>query len=219
MTEHRSNRLLGCAALGLAVFGAMRVVHAQTPGDGPPQPPASAVGQLFGADDGQTPAGVLAPLDYSMPVHIDVPAIGVHADIMSLGLGPDNSLAVPPLSQAKQAGWYDRSPAPGQNGASIIDAHVDSALMKDYRGAFFTLGQARPGQEVDVVRADHSVAVFTIDSVQLALKTAFPDAIVYAPVPYPALRLITCGGGFDAKTHEYLGNTIVYAHLAATRSQ
>jgi hypothetical protein len=49
------------------------------------------------------------------------------------------------------------------DGAAVMDAHVDSALLADYRGAFHYLGLTKPGMRVDVVRADHSEAVFTID--------------------------------------------------------
>jgi hypothetical protein len=89
--------------------------------------------------------------------------------------------------------------------------------MSDYRGAFFNLGLAKPGMQIDVTRADHSVAVFTIDEVQAALKADFPTDDVYAATPYAGLRLITCGGEYDKKTREYLGNTIVYAHMTAER--
>ena len=33
---------------------------------------------------------------------------------------------------------------------------------------------------------------------QKAAKTSFPASDVYGSVPYPALRLVTCGGPFDA---------------------
>ena len=42
---------------------------------------------------------------------------------------------------------------------------------------------------------------------------AFPTDAVYGNPGYPALRLITCGGPFDAATGSYLDNIIVYAHL------
>jgi sortase (surface protein transpeptidase) len=157
-------------------------------------------------------------MPYSFPTHIAIPSVDLSADIISVGLNTDGTLGTPPLDNAKVAGWYDLGPAPGQDGSAVIDAHVDSALMQDYRGAFFTLGSARPGMHIDVTRADHTVAEFTVDEVQVALKTQFPSGKVYTPTPYPSLRLITCGGDFDSETHEYLGSTIVYAHLTATHS-
>jgi hypothetical protein len=61
--------------------------------------------------------------------------------------------------------------------------------------------------------AQWAVGAWTVDGVQKAAKTSFPTDDVYGNVPYPALRLVTCGGPFDANTGEYLDSIVVYAHL------
>jgi len=216
-TDHaaRGNRLLILIAAVLAVAGVAEFSNANA-ASGPPRPSATVLGKLPPASK---PVAVTLPtLPYSVPTHVDIPAVNVHADVISVGLNADDTIGTPSLSNAKVAAWYDRSPTPGQPGSAIMDAHVDSALMSDYRGAFFYLGLAKPGMEIDVARADHSVAVFAIDEVQVALKADFPTDKVYAAMPYAGLRLITCGGNYDKKTHEYLGNTIVYAHMTAERT-
>ncbi len=128
-----------------------------------------------------------------------------------LDLNADGSVQVPPLSDHDLAGWYDRSAMPGAEGTSVILGHVD-----DYAGPsiFFSIKNLRPGDAIDVVRADGVTAVFTVDGVQKAAKTSFPSSAVYGNVAYPALRLVTCGGRFDPKTGEYLDSIVVYAHLA-----
>jgi hypothetical protein len=114
-------------------------------------------------------------MDFSVPLHIDVAQADIHAEIMSVGLAADGSVGVPPLNQALKAAWYDLGPAPGQLGTSIIDAHVDSSEITTYRGAFFNLGDVRPGETIDVIRSDNSVAIFTVDSVEVVLKSDFPS--------------------------------------------
>ncbi len=52
---------------------------------------------------------------------------------------------------------------------------------------------------------------------QRAAKASFPTASVYRNPRYPALRLVTCGGAFDAATGQYLDNIIVYAHLVSAQ--
>ena len=47
------------------------------------------------------------------------------------------------------------------------------------------------------------------------LKSRFPTGTVYGAAPNAQLRLITCGGTFDAATGHYLSNTIVYATLVS----
>jgi hypothetical protein len=216
-TDHagRGNRLLILVAAVLAAAGIAEISRANV-ASGPPRPAAAVLGKLPPATK---PAAVtsLPTLQYSVPTQVDIPAVNLHAAVITVDLNADDTIGTPSLSNAKVAAWYDRSPTPGQVGSAIMDAHVDSSLMSDYRGAFFYLGLAKPGMEIDVARADHSVAVFTIDEVQAALKSQFPTDKVYAATSYPALRLITCGGDYDKKTHEYLGNTIVYAHLTAER--
>ena len=225
----RGNRLLVLAAAVLASAGVAELYQAGTTSGGPPRPASNVLGKLPPATTGlgkgskggkpgaEATLNPLAPMPFSQPMQIAIPAVNLAADIISVDLNADGSIGTPPLANAKVAGWYDRGPAPGQGGAAVLDAHVDSSLMTDYRGAFFYLGLTKPGMEIDVTRADHSVAVFTIDEVEVALKTDFPTDQVYAPTSYPSLRLITCGGDFDKKTHEYLGNTIVYAHLTGER--
>jgi sortase (surface protein transpeptidase) len=213
----RGNRLLFVAAAVLAAAAVIEFCQGNTVTGGPPRPTSNVLGKLPSAT-GKNRSGTksaLAPMPFSTPTRISIPAVNLEAEVINVDLNADGTIGTPSLANAKVAGWYDRGPAPGQDGAAVVDAHVDSSLMADYRGAFYYLGLTKPGMQVDVYRADHSEAVFTIDEVQVALKSDFPTNQVYAPTPYASLRLITCGGDFDQTTHAYLGNTIVYAHLTA----
>lgn len=205
-----SRRALGWLALGVVGFGALQIVHSQQQPSGPPSPaaaeylpPVPAPGSVF--------AG---PLGFSEPAEIDIPDVGIHAQVLKVGLGADGSVGVPPLDQAQKAAWYDRSPSPGEAGPAIVDAHVDSRQIAGFRGAFYNLGAVQPGEQVRVTRSDRVVTVFTVDSVQQAPKAKFPTSRVYGSVPYAALRLITCGGAFDSDAGSYVDNTIVYAHMS-----
>ena len=90
--------------------------------------------------------------------------------------------------------------------------HVDS-----YSGpsVFFSIKNLLPGDLIDVAQADGTVAAFVVDGVQKVAKVLFPASAVYGNVPYPSLRLVTCGGPFDAGQGQYLDNIVVYAHLIA----
>ncbi len=114
-----------------------------------------------------------------------------------------------------KAAWYKYSPTPGQLGPSIIEGHVDSA--KQGPSVFYRLGDLRPGNEVDVTLADGRVAVFTIDGVRSYSKDQFPTQVVYGNTNDPALRLLTCGGNFDASTGHYLNNIVAFGHLTSSR--
>ncbi len=62
-----------------------------------------------------------------MPFHICIPALHVDAAMIPLGLNPDRTVEVPPLSRVADAGWYRYSAQPGDAGPTVILGHVDSA--------------------------------------------------------------------------------------------
>ena len=155
------------------------------------------------------------PLRHSLPVSVDIPAIGVHSKLLHLGDNPDGTIQVPPLpTRAGEAAWYKYSATPGQMGVSLIEGHVDS-----YRGAavFFRLGALHPGDRIDVTLADGITAVFRVTGVRQYPKSMFPAKAVYRATRFAALRLITCGGAFDYATSQYLSSTVVFAFLVSAR--
>jgi len=207
-----SGRLLIAVGLVVLVIGAFVVLRAVS--GGAALPPASAQ-QIPGTVGTAVPhpadrSAVAPPLPPSTPVEIAIPALRVKAPVMRLGLNGDGTVQVPPLADHNLAGWYERSVTPGADGSAIILGHVDN-----YAGpsVFFNTKSLRPGDRIDVARADGIVAVFSVDGVQKVAKALFPTRDVYGNVPYPSLRLITCGGPFDAASGEYTDNIVVYAHL------
>jgi sortase (surface protein transpeptidase) len=146
----------------------------------------------------------------SVPVSIRIPAIGVNAPVMEVGRNPDGSVQVPPLDDPNLTGWYKYGAAPGQRGTAVILGHVDSVTGIS---VFYHLKDLRSGERIYLRLADGKLAVFSVDGVQAAAKTAFPTSAVYGVARYPELRLITCGGSFDEATRHYLDNIIVYAHM------
>jgi sortase (surface protein transpeptidase) len=167
-----------------------------------------------GGPGGSGPGGGAAALAASVPVRLDIPAIGISTALMSLGLNADGTVAVPPVRADAPAGWYRNLRTPGEVGPSVILGHVDTA--HDGPAVFYRLRELRPGDTATVRRADGSTAVFTVDRVVEVAKSDFPTGDVYGPVAFPALRLVTCGGTFDHVHRTYRGNIVVYATLTAT---
>jgi sortase (surface protein transpeptidase) len=143
-------------------------------------------------------------------VRVRIPAIGVDSPLMRLGLLADGSLQVPP--RGFPAGWYTGAPTPGELGPAIIAGHVD---WGGHRGVFYDLRRLSPGAIVAVDRADGSTAEFRVSRVEHFAKDAFPTGLVYGNIATAGLRLITCGGSFDAKAHSYRENTVAFAELVA----
>jgi len=81
---------------------------------------------------------------------------------------------------------------------------------------FFRLGALRPGETVNVTLADGVVAHFVVDAVDVYPKSSFPARSIYEASPSRAtLQLVTCTGEFDASTHHYLSNLVVYSSLSS----
>lgn len=175
------------------------VPTASVPSQAPPAPPSP--------DASSTPAAAAAHLNRSVPVRLQIPAIGVDSTLMPLGLNPDGTMQVPP--SGFPAGWYTGAPTPGELGPAIIAGHIDW----NGPGIFYELRRVVPGDMISVTRADARVAVFRVTRVGQYPKDAFPTSLVYGNIDYAGLRLITCGGLWDAQAHHYTDNTVVFAEL------
>lgn len=227
MSEPRS-RTWAAVAAGLAAVGLVALAVAITGQRTPPQPaatdvPTAATSTAPGAAAPPSSAPAPPPLGppstsagpVAAPVTITIPAIDVTSGLLRLGLD-DGAVEVPPLGPDDRAGWYDRGPAPGAIGPAIILGHVDSARWGP--GVFFDLGALAAGDEVEVTREDGSVALFAVDRVERHAKDDFPTIAVYGNTDDAQLRMITCGGAFDAGARSYEDNIIVFATLTGTRA-
>jgi hypothetical protein len=205
---------------GLLVIGVNAELHRWAP---PPEPPAAAAppgaaapaarAGATGARAGRRPGA--APLPRSVPVSLRIPAIGVNARVISLGLDASGGVAVPPLRTPFLTSWYDRGSAPGQDGPAVLLGHVDSAAVGP--AVFYKLGDLARGDLVYITRKDHRTAVFRVTRVALYPEQDFPTRQVYGFTPGPTLRLITCGGDYDERTHLYLDRTIAFAVYAGEK--
>ena len=204
-------RIAGAAGALLLVGGAAAVGVAVAAQRHAPQPSVAAAGTT-GPPAGQ--AWWLS-LRRSIPVSVEIPAIGVHSVLLSLGVKPDGTMQVPPLQRTPNAAaWHKYSVTPGQIGTSVIEGHVDN----DHGPAvFFRLGSLRPGDLVNVRLADGITGVFRVTGVRQYLKSKFPAETVYRATRFAGLRLITCGGAFDYASSQYLSSTVVFAFLVASR--
>ncbi|MGV9316165.1 class F sortase [Streptomyces sp. NPDC003691] len=179
---------------------------------GPPQPAAAAsldraLGETF------TGPAVPKTLPNAPAQRVAIPAIGVDAPLMNVGLDADGWIEAPPADSPEFAGWYQNGVAPGQRGTAVIAGHVDNTSGP---AVFYGLGTVKRGDRVEVDRLDGKTAVFEVYGVEVYAKDDFPGARVYGDTGYPELRVITCGGGWS-RAEGYDGNVVVYARMVSTR--
>ena len=197
------------AVVAVAVAGCASESHAVRP------PPVLASGRGGGpaGQPGVAPAGSVPPLQSSVPVRVQIPAIAVDSALTGLGLQHDGTMQTPPAGFP--AGWYTGAPTPGQLGPAIIAGHVDWA---GHPGVFYNLRDLKPGDRVVVARTDGRVAVFRVSRVEEFTKDAFPTGAVYGNIDHAALRLITCGASFDQQAASYRDNIVAFADLVSTQN-
>jgi LPXTG-site transpeptidase (sortase) family protein len=148
------------------------------------------------------------------PNRIAISKIGLLAPLMALGVDAKKEIQTPPLSKPNQAGWYKNGPIPGQQGPSVVLGHVNT---RSGAAVFSRLKEIKRGDKIKVSRSDGNIVEFTVDGVEQVSKTAFPAKRVYGNTGEATLRLITCGGVYNSKTHHYTDNIIVYATLSKTK--
>jgi len=211
MADRGARWWLACLSATLIAGGAVgaSVGSRQLRWGAPPTPPAWA------SRDGLHGKWTGKPLARSVPEVISIPRIRVWAQVIPLGLNPNGTAAVPPLTKPYLASWFDRGPTPGQHGTAVLFGHVDARKVGP--AVFYRIGTLRPGNLIYVTLRDRQVAAFRVYSVALYPKSAFPTSTVYRYTRWPTLRLVTCGGAFDRRTHHYLSNVVVFAKFVGAR--
>jgi sortase (surface protein transpeptidase) len=204
---------VGKARLAVGVAALLLLAGCAAGGGRGAEPLPAAAAQTTGS----TAAGVDAARGFHstrgyratpIPVRIEIPAIGVTSSLDRLGRAPDKTVQVP--SRWEVAGWYAPGTRPGDPGSAVILGHVDS---KSGPAVFYRLRELRRGDLVEVARADGSTVRFAVQRTEQYDKRRFPTDQVYYPTLTPALRLVTCGGEFDATAGHYRSNIIVFATL------
>jgi hypothetical protein len=179
----------------------------------PARPAASPAPTTAGSSPAATPsassaAGSGALVDESFsPGRLVLPALGVDAAVVPVGVEPGGALTIP--DNAQVIGWWSGGAAPGSPvGTVLMAGHVDSAQTGP--GALARLSQAPVGAQL-TVRGPGSEMTYVVRARRRYLKQDLPWRTPFAQGELPRLVLITCGGDFDSRTRHYTDNVVVIA--------
>lgn len=145
----------------------------------------------------------------SAPTKLHIPKINLETTFVPpLWLNADKTVSVP--GNYTEVGWYKGGVSPGEIGSAVILGHVDS-----YEGpaVFYSLGQLKAGDEIEVTREDSTTALFVVDELKRYPQDSFPTELVYGKTNTATLKLVTCTGIFNKGQQRYSHNLVVYAHL------
>ncbi|MYW70485.1 class F sortase [Streptomyces sp. SID8379] len=156
------------------------------------------------------PGGRAAPpqAEAPDPIRLRIPSIGVDTAVGPLSLDSEGRLPAP--GGYADVGWWREGVAPGESGPAVIAGHLDTPTGP---AVFANLAELRPGDRMEITRADLTTAVFEVLGTMEFPQDAFPTEVVYGRTPDAQLRLITCGGAYDRTAGRYLANTVVYAAM------
>ena len=142
-----------------------------------------------------------------LPRLLTIQKIGVSARVLQVGVDANNQMGVP--TTAYDVAWYNGSSRPGENGAMVIDGHVQGVGG----GAVFTnLKKLAAGDIMTVERGDGKTFNYTVVKTETVPVSSIDMGalLVSADTAKPGLNLITCGGNYDQKNDQFSDRTIVY---------
>ena len=181
--------------------------------DAEPVPTEPAPTEQPAAPEPAPPAAIpLAPTAAApaaaAPVRIELPALGVDAEVVPVGVDDAGLMEIP--KDVDTVGWYRFGPAPGSpSGSSVLSGHVD-----DYQqgtGVFARIGDLGPGDTVRVTDAAGAVREFQVVAREEWSKGEVPLDRLFDRGGESRLVLITCGGSFNSSTLGYDDNIAITA--------
>lgn len=183
-----------------AVAPAALTIPAGDPSSVPANPAVVSLGSSFTAP--------------GKPVRLIIPAIGVDANIQSVGLfwNGDGEMSIP--TNFTDVAWYNGGPLPGMPGNAVIDGHLDGHNVKE--AVFYRLGDLTPGDLVEVVDTNGTIWKFQVVRLADYAYDATTTDIFSGDATKARLNLITCAGDWIKGQGIYNQRVVVFTELITT---
>ncbi len=144
-----------------------------------------------------------------IPAHIDIPGLGVSAEVQQVGIAASGRMAT--IGSFSDAAWYKYGSAPGEEGSAVIAGHLDNALGMP--GVFGSLHKIEVGDEVLIENAAGRTLRFEVVKKEIIAYDSTDTEEIFTATGEPQLVLITCEGEWDQKLKQYKGRLAVFATL------
>lgn len=145
------------------------------------------------------------------PAAVRVPSVGLELGVVPVGVRDDGQMDVPDL--VTEVGWYRFGPAPGADaGSAVLAAHVDSDIGA---APMASVLRASQGDPVEITTASGAELRYRITSIEQVSKDELRLDALFARDGEHVVRLVTCGGEWDAAAGAYEDNIVVTAVLDA----
>jgi len=165
----------------------------------------SATGTATATETATTPAS-------SPPVAMKIPAIGVDAPVITLGIDPNSDPPAPEVPDdiyAKNTenavgviAWYNFSSPPGSGSNAVFAAHV---TWNRQPAVFWGLKDLQEGDTIVIISSEGKELVYQVFA-NFLVDPDDPDALkVMWPTEEDLITLITCGGQWLPNPSEPFG--------------
>ena len=146
----------------------------------------------------------------NMPRYLIIPAIGVKAPILDLGVTSSNAIAAPP--NIYETGWYNGSSKPGQTGVALIDGHVSSWTAK---GVFYNIESLKSGDQIMVQMGNNTIYTYYVIRVSAYSISNINMNQILTPLNNAEsdLNLISCYGDVIKGTNTFNDRVVVFSKL------
>ncbi|MFK4088204.1 class F sortase [Kribbella sp. NPDC020789] len=143
-----------------------------------------------------------------IPSRLVVRAAGLDLPVAAMGVAADGQMALPP--NPKTIGWYRFGAVPGDGAGSVVlGGHLDS---REYGvGPLVRLRKLREGDLLEVRRTDGVAVRYRVSEIRDIPKAKLAIDDLFDRAGPPHLRVVTCGGPYDADDGGYRDNLVVTA--------
>jgi hypothetical protein len=203
--------------IGTPPAAAAPITATSEPADEPAQSPSvvpmPSAEQASADDAAPSPFTSTAPrgaIELALwPVAVEIPAIGVAAPVLTVGVETGGELVIP--ESVLDVGWYQGSAVPGEPGVALFTSHLDTRSQG--RGVFAGLSALAIGDMVELRDTRGGTTSWRVIAREQHAKTDLPPQL-FSRSGTPLVALVTCGGPFDQQARSYRDNVIVWAEPA-----
>ena len=142
-----------------------------------------------------------------LPVHLRIPALGVNAPVVYVGLGLDDSMDMP--KDPNDAAWFNLGPRPGENGSAVIAGHY--GWKNDIPAIFDDLSRLKKGNEIYVEDDNGTTITFIVREIRNFTSNADAKDVFGQGDGKAHLNLITCEGVWNDTDKSYPKRLVVFA--------
>lgn len=141
-----------------------------------------------------------------LPVHLEIPSIGVDSFIEDAYITPGGAMEVP--SGTVDVAWFALGPHPGQVGSAVIGGHF--GIKSNVPFVFYNLSKLKIGDNVYIIDDEGNTIKFVVNSTALFASNADATTVFTSSDSLAHLNLITCEGIWNEVAGEYPDRTVVF---------